>query len=123
MTQLKAVLQQAVDESDKGGGALSVNTAARLEAYRRRQFVIFLALEFLVVVGVGYCAWYLVSHQAGSNTSKALSALIGVGSGGGIEIVRRVWKEWSRTDFILLMLNEASESQVKSLVDRLLKTL
>lgn len=123
MSPLKSLLQQAGDDSDQLGSSLSKAALERLEPYRKRQFVIFVIVELLVVVAVAGCAWYLITHPMNSGQAKTLAALCGVGSGGGLEIARRVWKEWSRTDLLVTLLSEATEAQVKVLIDRLMKAL
>ena len=123
MSELKNLLQDAIEHSDTAGGVLSVNAITRLERYRERQFKIFVIIELLVVFAVAGCAWYLVTHPAQTVGAKALAGLVGVGSGGGFEVARRVWKEWARTDLLVLLMSEATEGQVKSLIDRLLKAL
>jgi hypothetical protein len=123
MTNLKQQLQTAVDRSDKGGGALSVNAIRQLKAYRQRQFLIFLVFEFVIFAAVVACALYLLGNSTETAVAKAAAGAIGLGSGGGLEVGRRLWKEWARTDLTLLLLAEASEAQAKALIDRLLKTL
>lgn len=123
MNRIKKILQDAINRSDKAGGALSANSLAGLERHRRRQFTIFILVEVFVVLAVAACAWFLVTHPGETAAMKAFAALIGLGSGGGLEIGRRTWKEWARADLLIVMLSAASESQVKTVIDRLLKTL
>jgi len=121
---LKEVLNAAVESSDKGGGhALSLGAIDGLKAYRRRQFTIFVIVETALVVAICLLATYIVLHPGQTAVAKTLTGVIGVSTGGGIEVARRIWKEWARTDLILLLLAEASEAQVKGLIDRLLKLL
>jgi len=123
MNQIKNILQHAVNQSDKAGGALSANALTGLERHRRRQFTFFVVVEVVVVLGVVACAWFLVTHPGETAVTKALTAVIGVGSGGGLEVGRRIWKEWARADLLVVMLSAASEAQVKTVIDQLLKTL
>jgi len=120
MGKLKTILQTAVERGDKLGND---NLIQRLDTYRQRQFKVFVMVEFGVMLAVAACAWYLVTHPAQTTTMKAVAGLIGLGSGGGLEIARRTWKEWARTDLLLLMISEAPQPQVKAMVDRLLKAL
>jgi hypothetical protein len=123
MSQLKSLLQDAKHDSDDLGGTLSHAALKRLGRYRTRQFLIFLLVELLVVAAVAGCAWYVVTHPTNSPQAKTLAALGGLGSGGGLEIARRVWKEWSRADLLVTLLSEATEAQVKVLIDRLIEAL
>lgn len=120
---LKSLLSAALVESEKATAALSTKVIALLEAHRKRQMTIFVMVETLIVVAVASCAWYLVSHPSESTTSKALAGLLGLGSGGGVEVARRVWKEWSRSDLLIVLLGQASEKQVRDIIDRLIKAL
>jgi ABC-type lipoprotein release transport system permease subunit len=123
MSKLKSILQGAVDGRLKTGGSVSAQLITQLRKHRRQQFSVFVAIEVLLVIGVGFCAYYLVSNPANIAQAKLLAGMIGVGAGGGIEVVRRIWKEWSQTELLLLMIEEASEAQVTAIIDRLIDKL
>lgn len=123
MTRLKQVLTTAIAVSDKMGGSISVKATDLLKAHRRRQFAIFVVLEVIIVLLIVACAWYLIVRSGDLARMKAVAGLLGVGSGGCIEVARRVWKEWAQTDLALSLMSEASEAQVKALIERLLKAL
>jgi len=123
MSNLKSILQKVDETSLDAGGAISINAIKELRDYRKKQFIIFLVVEVLVVFGVVYCAYFLSRHPGQSAMVKAMIGLIGIGAGGGVEVMRRIWKEWSRTDLLLVLMSEASESQVKAIIDKLVKNL
>lgn len=123
MENLKSILQRAHDRQLKAGGVVSKQLIEDLRGYRKQQFVMFAILELLIVLGVSFCAYYLSVHPGNATQVKTLASLIGLGSGGGIEIMRRIWRGWSESTLLLLMLPEASQAQVTDLIDRLIKRL
>ncbi len=123
MSGLRKVLQSAEDQKLRAGGAISQGALARLNVYRKQQMIIFVLVEILVVVAVAFCAYMVVMSKLDSVGVASLTALIGVGAGGGLEVGRRVWKEWAQADLLVLLLSEASEAQVNSIIDKLLQKL
>jgi hypothetical protein len=123
MNNLKSILEKVNATSFDAGGAVSNHAIEELRGYRKAQFRIFLAVEALVVLGVVYCAYFVSQHSGQSTLVKGMLGLVGIGAGGGVEVMRRIWKEWSRTDLLLVLMSDASESQVKAIIDKLLKSL
>jgi hypothetical protein len=119
MSGLRRIVQDAADRRLDTGGAISTRVIAQLRHHRRQQLVVFVALELALVLGVAFCAYYAVRVPANTVQLKVLTGLIGVGAGGGIEVMRRIWKEWSQTALLLLLLEEASEAQVTAVINRL----
>jgi hypothetical protein len=120
MASLDSILRRATERRLRGGGAVSVELSNELRAYRRQQFWVFVAIEAFLVLGVAFCAYYLAVNPKDATAVKELAGLIGIGAGGGIEVIRRTWKEWSQTDLLLVLVSQASESQVTSIVDKLI---
>jgi hypothetical protein len=56
-------------------------------------------------------------HQA--DKAKLLASAMGISVGGGIEVLRRIWKEWVRTDLLLTLVAGASEAQVAAILEKL----
>lgn len=123
MSGLRKVLQSTHDEKLRGGGAISQGALTRLNAYRKQQMIIFVVVEILVVMAVAFCAYMMVMSKLDSAGVASLTALIGIGAGGGLEVGRRVWKEWAQADLLVLLLSEATEAQVNSIIDKLLQKL
>jgi hypothetical protein len=121
MANLQSILLEASDQRLDAGGAVSAKLIANLRAYRKQQFWIFVVIETVLIVGVGLCAYYLTLHPSRTIGVKVLAGFIGVGAGGGIEVMRRIWKEWSQTDLLLAMVSGASEAQVTLIIDKLIK--
>lgn len=123
MSGLKKVLQSADEEKLRAGGAISRGALTKLNAYRRRQLIIFVVVEILVVTAVAFCAYMVVVNKLDSVEVASFTALIGIGAGGGLEAGRRVWKEWAQADLLILLLSEATEAQVNSIIEKLLQKL
>jgi hypothetical protein len=120
MTKLQQIIEHAAQRRLRGGGAISVELSNELRSYRRQQFWIFFAAEVFLVLGISFCAYFLARNPRASEIVKALAGLIGIGAGGGIEVMRRTWKEWSQTDLLLALISQASEAQVNSIIDKLI---
>ena len=123
MAGLKRILEDVQAQRLKLGGALSTALIKKLTAYRRRQFWIFVTLEIALVLAVALCALYLVRNPGGGARVQILSSLIGIGAGGAIEIIRRIWKEWSQTDLLVILAEGATEAQLSTILDKLIAKL
>lgn len=123
MSGLRQVLQNADDQKLRGGGSISQGALVRLRAYRKQQMIIFVAVEILVAVAVAFCAYMVVMSKLDSAGVASLTALLGIGAGGGLEVGRRVWKEWAQADLLVLLLSEATEAQINAIIDKLLQKL
>jgi hypothetical protein len=105
------------------GGVLVEKASSRLEALRSRMFKIFVTLFALcliaVIIGLVGVAFYVrePTHVA------AVGSAMGITVGGLLEMMRRTTKEWSRLDLILILIDSASEQQVRSLLDALIAKL
>lgn len=123
MSELKCILARINRSSLDAGGSISIRAIKELRRHRKTQFTIFLALEVLLLSGIIYCVYFSSHHPADRVLVKTITGIVGIGAGGGLEVMRRVWKEWSRTDLLLVLMSEASEAQVKALIDKLLKNM
>ncbi len=122
MDGLKAILQRAHDRQLKAG-SVSKELIYDLRTYRKQQMLIFVLMEVILICGVFFSAYYLTSHPSSTSQLKALAGVIGIGTGGGIEVMRRIWKEWSQSSLLLLLISEATQAQITELIDRLMKKL
>jgi hypothetical protein len=123
MNKLKRILQQARDHRLRAGGGVSVELIENLQRYRTQQLIVFVAMELAVIAGVIACAICIVSHPEQHGLGKSLTGVIGIGTGGGLEIMRRTWNKWSQISLLLILLSDASEAQVTTLVDKLIAKL
>ena len=120
MGGLKRVLEDAAESQHKMGGAISDTVMQGLAGYRKRQFLIFILL-FVVVMGVVLFSSYAITRWP--DQMKILVGTIGISMGGGITLMRTIWKEWSQADLLLIIIEEAKEAQVQALIDKLIKNL
>lgn len=119
MTNLNGILQSAHDRQLQAGGAVSSELVNSLKGYRKQQLYVFVCIEVLLIAAVAFCAYLLTRNPSGTATVKALSGLIGIGTGGGIEVMRRIWMEWSRTTLLLILIPQCSPGQLTSIIDKL----
>jgi len=120
MAGLKSVLERA---SGPRFGGTSAVTVKALRAYRKQMFAIFLIVFATVVVGVATGAFSLIRFIDEPRALAEFSSAIGLTVGGGIEVMRRIWKEWSQATLILILIEDATEAQVKALIDKLIRKL
>jgi len=121
VSDLNTILKDARDRWSKAGGTLSDTVIRELREHRKTQRTIFIVVEVLLVLAVVFCVYWLITHPAEKDTVKwILSSVIGLGTGGALEAVRRIWKEWSRTDLLLILLRNATEAQVNTILEKLI---
>jgi mevalonate kinase len=116
MRNLKDVLVDVRASWAEGGSGLSVKRA--LTTHREREFRLLIALAILMVICLGVATWLLVTQ--GVQTAKAFAGLAGLGGGGCMVALLKAWKDWSRTDLLLILVDEASKAQVTALIDKLI---
>src|SRR5277367_6051554 len=107
MSGLKSVLDRVEAQRLRTGGAVYEATATALRGYRRQQLLIFIGVSVFIVCAVSYCAYFLTQFPAQSGHVKILAGVMGLGTGGGIEVLRRFWKEWSQTSLLLILIENA----------------
>ena len=123
MSGLNKILERANELKLRGGGAVSADTISRLTAYRKQQTAIFIVTEALLIAGVVFCAYYFTQKGLNATEINVLTGVIGLGTGGGLEFGRRIWKEWAQTDLLLTLFSEASEAQVNATIEKLISKL
>jgi hypothetical protein len=125
MGQLRKALETAEFIAAQTGGVISEAVRTKLEALRTRYFVVFVVLFVFVVLvaALGMVAIALHIKNTEALTKLGAGTAMGITVGGSLELMRRIWKEWSQADLILILLDDASEAQVKRLIDKLIAKL
>ena len=122
MTKVKGVLEHAQLRAH-GFGSLSTEVVAGLTEHRkraRRYYLIIFAAAVLVLL---LCCIGVVVFFKSPQHVAVLSGAMGVTVAGAIEIMRRVWREWSYSEILLLLLQDADAAQVADLIRRLIEKL
>lgn len=119
MPNLKDVLVEVRASWSEAGAGLSVKEALR--KHRDREFYLLLAFGVLMVILLSVAIWLLVTN--GSLTAKTFGGLAGLGSGGCFARLLAAWKDWSRTDLLIILVEEAPKAQIAALLDKLIKKL
>ena len=120
---IKEILQNAAERELDAGGAVSVQMLEQLRQHRAQQKWFFIAIEVITVLGIAACSYFLVNRPMSDGMVTTLAGVLGIGAGGGIEMMRRLWREWSQADLLLLLLSEASEAEVAAVRARLVDKL
>ena len=120
MRNLKELLIEVRESWAEGG--LGQDVKAALLEHRKREFRLLVAYGVLSTACLGF-AGYLLSTK-GFPAAKGFGGLAGLGGGGGsLVMLVKVWGEWSRTDLLLIMVDEASRAQIAAIINRLIKKL
>jgi hypothetical protein len=119
MRTLKDVLVDIRASWAEGGSGLSVKEA--LSRHRSREFGLLIAFALLMVACLGVATWLLVTD--GVESAKSFAGLAGLSGGGCMVGLLKSWKDWSRTDLLLILVDEASKAQVAALIDKLISRL
>lgn len=121
MDNLKSVLTKTAEQFLKGGGQVSPTVKKALRSHRQRQLRGCLLLGIGLVGSASLCIYLLLTRPV---EGREIIAFIGIGGTGGIlEALRRVWKDWSQTDLLLILIEDATEAQITTIVDKLTKVL
>ncbi len=123
MSGLKQVLQDVDADAFKAGGVLSSRVIEQLGGYRRQQFILFVVLFAVVIGAVIFGALGLAWFMRTPTQMAAFAGAMGLSVGGAIEMLRRVWQEWSQAALLLILVEDASEAEIKSLLERLISKL
>jgi hypothetical protein len=123
MSELREVLERANFSSLTAGGVMSDNVRTALAGFRKRYFVIFVVL-FVVCVAVVVLGVVGVALNIREPAQMAAAGgAMGITVGGTIEVMRRVWKEWSQAELIVILIEEAPEDAVRNLLNTLIEKL
>ncbi len=124
MGNLKDVLSEVRASWADAGGGLSPKRA--LVQHRERQFSLLVTFGVLTVACLGVATWLLVTNGAeAAKTFARLAGLGGAGVGGTVSlgVLAYTWKDWSRTDLLLILIDEASKDQITAMIDKLISKL
>ena len=119
MRNLKDVLTEVRESWAEGGVGQDVK--ATLLEHRKREFRILFAFGLFTAACLGF-AGYLLANR-GVQTAKGFAGLAGLGGGGSLLIVLKAWGNWTRTDLLIILIDEASRAQIAAIIDRLIKKL
>lgn len=123
MSGLKQVLEDAAARRVKMGGAASDAVIGGLRSHRRHMslafWVIFVVLICAVALGAFGLAWFITDPT----NLAAFSGAMGLTVGGAIELMRRAWKEWSQASLLLILVEDATEAQIRTLTDKVIQKL
>jgi hypothetical protein len=123
MAKLKEILQLNFAEARNMGGMSPTALQEQLTAYRQRLFWTFFLVLVVVILLVGFGAYLIAVHQDAPGTLRLYSSALGLTAGGGIEIARRMWSEWSRAGLVALLVQDAPEAMVHSVLEKLVSKL
>ena len=120
MTNLKEILTAARERRLRAGGAVSAGVIEQLRKYRNQLSIWFVSASVALVVATILIVYYLMKHPSEISHVKAVASFVGVGTGGFLELLRRIWKAWSQTNLLLILLEDATEAQVTAIIDKLI---
>ena len=69
-------------------------------------------MSIFTVCAVGFDAFGLAQFIEQPEQMAAFAGAMGLSVGGGIEVMRRIWKEWSQVELLLILIGDAKEAQV-----------
>jgi hypothetical protein len=123
MASLKNILELNMAEARNMGGTSATALQAELTAYRQRLFWTFF-LVLVVIIGLVAFGAYLIAVRQNAPGELALySSALGITAGGGVEIARRMWSEWSRAGLVALLIQDAPDAMVHSVLEKLARKL
>jgi hypothetical protein len=119
MRTVKDVLIAVRESWTEGGAGLSAKTA--LLKHREREFRLLLFYGVLAVASLGVATWLLVTN--GIQAAKTFVGIAGLGGAGCLGFLLQAWRDWSRTDLLLILIEDAPKAQITTLIDKLVRQL
>ena len=115
---LKGVLEN-VSRAKFAGGALSEDTIAALTRHRARSAMIGLVVVVAVLAGAIFTAY--LSYNASPNPRQiaVVTGGLGLSLGAALLLLLRVWREWSQSGLLLILIEDADEATVRNIIDKL----
>lgn len=125
MSKLKSILEEALADSTLLGGESSIET--QLEAHRKEllksMWIWFSVLILLILLGVLGLTKYLDCNNA--TIAKQILGALGLSgaSGGVVNILRKVWLQWSSTSLVFILLTDSTKAQKNDILRKLVNKL
>jgi hypothetical protein len=119
MQTLKDVLESVRQSWAEGGAGDSIKVA--LSRHRQREFSLLIFYGILAVVCLGLAAWLLINNRI--QAAKTFVGIAGLGGAGCLALLLQAWRDWSRTDLLLILLEEAPKAQITAVIDKLVRKL
>jgi len=124
MGNLKSLLQKVNEQAAYAqGSALSIQARSALEAYRTRAAWASSAILIVVLVAAIVVIATSVYYIRDASALKLAVGGLGLSMGGALVVLRSTWKEWSYANLLLILIEDAREDQVGTLIDTLIKKL
>jgi hypothetical protein len=118
MLGLKGIITE-LDKETKLGGALSDKAAKALRAHRRSVGTLGIVLFVAVLAGATIAAYLALEQGDKPGDIKVVAGGLGLSLGAALELLRRVWKDWSQTGLLLILIEDSREDQVAALIEKL----
>ena len=123
MKGMKQILEQVWNRQNQMGGALAEEVIAALSKHRSLLRTGIIALYVVVIIVMVISLYGVTSFMDDPARLKAFTGAMGVTIFGTLEFMRRIWREWSREGLLLILAEDATESQISDLLDRLIQKL
>lgn len=113
---VKSVLRD-VGQAKYAGGALSASAVAALTRLRNRSALIGVAVLLAILAGTIFAAY--LSYAVKPDQIAVVAGGLGLSMGGGLLLLLRTWHEWSEAGLLLILIEDADEATIRSIIDRL----
>lgn len=123
LARLKEILDTYLAESVNQATPSRTRLKKELTAYRNRLFWSFLTIMIGVIALAGFSAYLISRHQECTNQSRAWAGALGISSGGCFELARRLWVKWARIGLITLLIEDAPEAVLQTVMKKLVPKL
>jgi hypothetical protein len=125
MSRLVSILRESGISLDLGSGENRFKKD--LDKHRHHLFKTFLVLFAVLILLIGLGAfgmWHLLMNGGLDQTKAWVGAFsLAGGSASLVEVLRRVWTQWTRTSLVILLISDAPKPLVVGIVQKLLDKL
>ena len=119
VSNLKKIVTDLLDQQDHMGGVLSQSALKSLKEHRNRTASYSKLLFSIVVLVVLFSVWGIATYVENENTLAAFTGAIGISIAGCLELLRRLWRDMTQMGLMMILVEDASESQIGSLLQSL----
>lgn len=116
MSRVKRVIDQVLRDEYAQGSALSQPAVAALDGARRASATMGTIVFVAALVGVAVSVYLALCYVDDPKSMAAVSGAIGLSVGAALELLRRIWRDWSYFSLLLILVREADEAEVAEIL-------
>lgn len=123
MSKLTQILADARSQATEQGGGLSDRAVTALKAYRKQAAIASWAILMAALAAFVFVLVASAIYLRDPSQLKLVVGGLGLSLGGALVALRSTWRDWSQANLLMVMIEDASDAQIQTLIDTLIKKL